>query len=210
LSKSRKAAENSWVIDQARKANSDQDRIVLEDPRVRSMFDRRLRKEYWPYIESCLEQTGYVYSPLKPEIESEGGFILERSLSYMLFDIDMVFYRGTLKASAQGWMLENDFFLSLPLGTDLAILFQILENSRFSGYPPTLSISRHSPEYYYQIELHSGYGASWGMFDDKAVADRICEAINVNCKMYELTIHGLARENVAEFLSLAYRVYEAF
>jgi hypothetical protein len=130
---------------------------------------------------------------------------------FMLFDGNRAFFRGKLTCSVEHWMLSNEFFLSLPQETNPQVVFALLGNSRFSGNPPTLSIDKDKSVDFYQITLQVGNGASWGMYDDKYIHKKIAEAIDTNIDMYEFfNEENLSAENLGEFLTIAYKVYEAF
>lgn len=202
-------AKRNWLIKEAEKADSKKNVVTLENPDVRDYLDRLLLENFWPVISSCLEESGYDYSP-KPEIESELSYNLERSLSFMLFDGRRAFFGGKLKVSIEAWMLESDFFLPLSKDTDSQLVFQILSNSRLAGYPPTLTIDKERADNFYQVDFHSGNGAGWGLHNEDYVQEKIRKTINVNKDMYEFSIDGITAETIGEFLSLAYEVYEAF
>ena len=79
----------------------------------------------------------------------------------MLSDERYLFFRGKLSCSTEGWMLEREFYLSLSQENDLQVIIEILGNSRFAGYPPTLSIDRALDKKgsdFYQITFHAGSG----------------------------------------------------
>ena len=204
----RKMRKN-WVIKEAEKAHSKKNIVTLENPDMRNYLDQLLLEKFWPVILNCLKESGYRYSP-KPEIESELNCDLERSLSFMLLDGERVFFRGKLRISVESWMLESDFFLPLPKNTDIQVVFQTLSNSRFRGYPPTLTIDKERDDNFYQIDFHSGRGAGCGLHDEGYLKKNIIRMIDINRKMYEFSKFGITTETIAEFLTLAYEVYEAF
>lgn len=199
----------SWLIKKAEKADSKKNVVTLENPDVRDYLDRLLLEKFWPVISSCLEESGYDYSP-KPETDLELSCELERSLSFTLFDGRRAFFGGKLQVSIESWMLESEFFLPLSKDTDIQLVFQILSNSRFAGYPPTLIIDKERADNFYQVDFHSGNGASWGLRSEDYIKEKIRKTINVNKDMYEFSIDGITAETIGEFLSLAYEVYEAF
>lgn len=202
-------AKRNWLIKEAEKADSKKNVVILENPDVRDYLDRLLLENFWPVISSCLEESGYDYSP-EPEIESELSYTLERALSFMLLDGKRTFFSGTLKVSIEAWMLESNFFLPLSKDTDARLVFQILGNSRFAGYPPTLIIDKERADSFYQVDFHSGNGADWGFYNEDYIQEKIRKTINVNKDMYEFSIEEITAETIGEFLSLAYEVYEAF
>lgn len=199
----------NWIIKEAEKADGGKNVITLEKPDVRDRLDRLLLKKFWPIILSCLEESCYDY-PSKPEIESELSRDLERSLSFMLFDERRAFFRGKLRLSIDNWMLARDFFLPLPKNTDAQVIFQILGNSRFRGYPPTLTIDREREDNFYQIDFHSGNGAGWGRHNEDYLEKEIKRIISINKKMFEFSIGGVTAETIGEFLTLVYEAYETF
>lgn len=199
----------NWVIKEAEKADSKKNVVTLEKPDVRDCLDRLLLTKFWPIISNRLKESRHNYSP-KTEIESELSCDLERSLCFMLLNGQRVFFRGILRISVGAWMLESDFFLSLPKDTDPQVVFQILGNSRFRGYPPTLTVDREREDDFYQIYFHSGNGAGWGLYDEAYLEKEIGRIIGVNEKMFELAKGGITAKTVGSFLTLAYEAYEAF
>lgn len=202
-------AKKNWLIREAEKADSKKNLVTLENPDVRDYLDQLLLENFWPVISSCLEESGYDYSP-EPEIDSELSYDLERSLFFTLLDGRRVFFRGGLKVSMESWMLESDFYLSLSKDIDSRLVFQILSNSRFAGLPPTLMIDKERADNFYQVDFHNGNGASWGLRNEDYIKEKIKKMVNVNKDMYEFSIDGITPETIGEFLSLAYEVYEAF
>ena len=123
----------NWLIEEAKKTNSQKDRIILENPEAVKQLDERIHTVFWPFIRKKLENSGYVYMPGNEDYEltstwgGSGG--LGRSLTFMLFDeMSSTFFRGTLECSADGFFLKREFFLSLPKDTDPLILFRILKD----------------------------------------------------------------------------------
>lgn len=202
--------KENWIIKEARKHDESKDSVILESPKTRKYLDDLLLKRFWPVIRENLDDSMYNYSPQdNPETEFRLSHILSRSLVFMLFDGDRVFFRGKLTCSKDDWMLGNEFFLSLPLDTDPRIVFEILGNSRFCGNPPALSIDKRYGVY--EITLQSGNGAGWGLYGEKHIDDKIREAIDTNIDMYEfIRDEYLTAENLGEFLTMAYKIYEAF
>ncbi len=202
--------KENWIIKEARKHKESEDTVILEKPKIRKYLDDLLLKRFWPVIKENLDDSMYNYSPQdNPKTEFRLSHVLSRSLTFMLFDGDRAFFRGKLSCSADHWMLGSEFFLSLRLDTDPRVVFEILGNSRFSGNPPTLSIYKDYGSY--EITLQSGNGASWGMYGEKHIDDKIKEAIDTNIDMYEFVIDEyLTADNLGEFLTMAYKGYEAF
>ena len=200
----------NWIIKEARKHDESEDSVMLENPKIRKYLDDLLLKRFWPVIRENLDDSMYTYSPQdNPETEFRLSHILSRSLVFMLFDGDRVFFKGKLTCSIDDWMLGNEFYLSLPLDTDPRVVFEILGNSRFSGNPPTLSIDKHYGAY--EITLQSGNGAGWGLYGENHIDDKIRESINTNIDMYEfIRDEYLTAGNLGGFLTMAYKIYEAF
>lgn len=201
--------KKNWILKAAGKADTSKNAITLENPDVRKYLDKLLLEKFWPVISNCLKASNYNCSS-KPEIESELSWDLERSLFFMLFYGKRAFYKGKLKVSVESWMLENDFFLPLPVTTDPQVVFQILGNSRFRGLPPTLTIDKEREDNFYQIDFHSGNGAGWGRYGEDYLEKKIRKVISANGKMYEFSRDGITAETVGAFLTLVYEVYEAF
>ena len=206
--------KKNWIISEAKKADKTKDLIILENPQVQNFLDKSLLKDFWPIILSCFEKSGYVYS-LEPTIVSECGYDLERTLIFMLldgkrFDLPRAIFRGKLKISKTGWMLEREFFLSLPCCNDSRAVFEILGNSRFKGNPPTLIVDKEKEDDFYQIDFSAGDGASWGMYDNNDIKEKIKQIIKINLKMHEFSRDGISLKQIGEFLTIAYEAYEAF
>ncbi len=202
--------KESWIIKEARKHGGNEDFVMLESPKTRKYLDDLLLKRFWPVIRENLDNSMYNYSPHdNPETEFRLSHKLSRTLVFMLFDGDRIISRGKLTCSVDDWMLGSEFFLSLPLDNDPNVVFEMLGNSRFSGNPPTLSIDKRYGVY--EITLQAGNGAGWGMYGENHIDDKIREAIDTNIDMYELIRDEyLTAENLGEFLTMAYKVYEAF
>ena len=204
-----KEMRKDWILKEARKADGSKNAITIENPDVRKYPDKLLLEKFWPVISNCLKASSYNYSP-KAEIESEISCDLERSFFFMLFDGRRAFYKGKLKVSIESWMIENDFFLPLHINTDPQVVFQILGNSRFKGFPPTLTIDKDREDNFYQIDFHSGNGAGWGRYGEDYLEEKIKKTISANKKMYEFSRNAVTAKTVGAFLTLAYEVYEAF
>ncbi|MFA4888222.1 MAG: hypothetical protein WC628_01425 [Candidatus Omnitrophota bacterium] len=201
--------QKNWLSKEAEKADCSKDIVVLENPETKKFLDNILLKKFWPVIFSCLEQSGYNYSP-EPQIDSELSCVLERSLSFMLFDGVRAFFRGKLNCSKKSWMLESEFFLPLPMHNDPQAIFAILGNSRLKGNPPTLIVDKEGADNFYQIDFRNGSGAGWGLHGEEHVEAQLKKAIDVNIAMYHFSKKGISLENIGEFLSIAYDVYESF
>jgi hypothetical protein len=208
--------KDNWVIKQAESVDITKGIVVLENPDTKEYLDRLLLNEFWPPIHEHLEKTGYPYSPFSPEstpkIETKLSWELARSFTIMLFeDTNRAINCVTLECRKSDWMIETEFFLGLPFNTEPRLIHEILGNSRFEGYPPTMMIYKRYPESYYDVTLHNGSGESWGLHDNKYIIDRLNRIIDVNIEMYEKTLDGiLSEENVADFLSTAFEVFESF
>ena len=202
--------KENWILTSAKKADPSRNYAILENSEVTSQLDALFKKEFWPFIRAQLRATGYSFPKKSPTSEFEMSYALERSISFMLFDQQKPFFRGTLKCSLESWMLETEFFLSLKKETDPRVLFELLGNSRLAGNPPEMSVHK-SDQYYFQIRLHNGEGAGWGRGDYDFVRDRIKKIVETNVKMYEISKTGLISEaTVGQFLTTAYDAYEAY
>ncbi|MGD1076375.1 MAG: hypothetical protein ABR903_09930, partial [Thermodesulfovibrionales bacterium] len=146
----------SWLTEAIEKVDPKEDIAIIENPVASQYLDNLLIHSYRTTIRQSLRKTGFNYEPTKnPKTELELSYKLWRSLMFMLLDANIIFYRGTLSAQSDGWMLHNDFFLSLTNECDPKVVFEVLGNSRFAGYSPELRIDK-VPEDYYQIALSSG------------------------------------------------------
>lgn len=203
--------EQNWIIEQAKKADGSKDVVILENPEVRDHLDGLILNRFWPVIRNCLESSGYTYIPQEnPETDFELSHILERSLSFMLFDGEKAFFRGKLICSIESWMIKSEHFLALSKVNDPWVVFEILGNSRFAGNPPTLMIDKNRDDFY-QITFHVGSGAGWRRYDEQYIEERIKKTINVNVEMYDFSKEGfISPQDIGDFLSIAYEVYEAF
>ncbi len=210
-----KNKRKSWILVEAGKADDNKDMVILENPRARVYLDRILKEEFWPVIFSCLEGTGYLYSP-ELNIETEWGHIeMERVLSFMLFDdkrfeLPRAIFRGKLSLSRTGWMLKREFFLPLPRHNDPQTVFEIIGNSRLRGNPPVLKIDKENENDFFQIGFNNGEGAGWGVYEEHYIIDKIKKIIDINVQMYEFSKEGLSLDQIGVFLTIAYEAYEAF
>lgn len=201
--------KKNWIITEAEKADDSKDLVILENPETKEYLDKLLLEKFWPVILNALENSNYNYSS-EPEIESTLGYALERSLVFMLLDGKMAFFRGALKVAMEGWMLNNEFFLSLPKQTDPQVIIALLGNSRLRGYPPALEIDREKEDDFYQITFNVGKGAGWGLHGEKYIKEEIEKVIDVNVRMYEFTQGGISLPEIGKFLTMLYEVYENF
>lgn len=129
----------------------------------------------------------------------------------MLFEDDMMFYRGTLSCTREHWMLSNEFYLFLAQECEPKVVLEILGNSRFRGYPPELSVNKADDNCFYEIKLKAGKGASWGYYDKDHIDDAIQKAISTSAKMHDFSSVGIITStSIGEFLSMAYEIYESF
>lgn len=203
-------ARKKWWTEAVKTINGSRDYMILENPAVVKDLDDMLIKDFWPIIRKKLEGSGYAYGPDKPESEFELGPELTRSMSFMLFGLTGMFFRGELRCSTAGWMLKRDFILSLDREHDPNLIFEILGNSRFRGNPPTLVVDKESEDFY-QITLNAGDGAGWGRYGSDEVRKRIEKVIDTSVMMYEMVKDGrLPADKLGEFLTLAYTAYEAY
>ncbi len=201
----------NWAVRESKKAGGGEDVLILEKPDVKKNLDGLLLEKFWPVILDCLVNTGYVYSPEEnPETRFELSSSLERSLSFMLFENSGLFFRGKIAVSAERWMLESEFYLGLPKEVQPGVVFEMLGNSRFAGMPPELIIYKKDRDFYL-VRFRNGRGAGWGLYGVEYAEDRIRDVIDVNVKMHEFSRGGvISPQNLGEFLSLAYEVYEAY
>lgn len=209
-----------WVLSEARKADVGADIVVLENPKVCKQLDEKLLLSFWPQINQMLKQSGYYYdSQNNPEIRTHIGHTpgLKRSFEFMLFDeINPVatgpraFFRGRFIISQMDWLFEREFFLSLSKDTDPQLVFEILGNSRFRGYPPDLNVIKEEDDDFYQIHFNGGDGAGWGMFDDQDVCDKIEKIVKACVRMYGIANTGITLLNIGEFLTETYEAFEAY
>jgi len=202
---------SSWIVKEAEKIKEYKDIAILEKPDIKKELDDMLLKKYWPAIEVSLKDTGYIYYPDdKPETEFEFSYELTRSLIFMLFDYESAIFRGKLSLSQTGWMLERESFLQLTDKTDSEVIFDIIGDPRLKGIPPALEIHKDMP-FIYQIHFQGGSGGGWLVHSDKTIYRKIDEVINIGIYLYEFSIDGyILKEDVNEFLQLAYQTYEAY
>ncbi|MBI5096731.1 MAG: hypothetical protein HZB32_03655 [Nitrospirae bacterium] len=206
--------EQNWILKEANKVRKSSNVVILEKPDVKRYLNGLLLKRFWPVIYSSLEASDYVYFPeSNPETEWEEGHTLTRSLTFMLSDGRYTFFRGNLSCSTEGWMLEREFNLSLSRENDLQVIIEILGNSRFAGYPPTLSIDRVLDKKgadFYQITFHAGSGTGWG-YGEEYVDEKIRKIIDVNIRMYDFAMDSIITpQDLGEFLTIAYEAYEVY
>lgn len=201
--------KNKWILDEAKKIDEEKDYVILENPDNKSYLDNILIKKYWPVIKKNLKNTLYNYSPNRsPEIDFKLSYELTRNITFMLIDGQRAIFRGGLSCSLSGWMLHSELFLGLSHKTDPSVIFKILGDSKFRGSPPTLGIYEEMPSDYFHIVFQCGNGASWAYYSDDYIYGKIAETIDINARLYDLTIDGnLFKEDLDEFLSLAYKVY---
>jgi hypothetical protein len=202
--------KNNWIIAAAKKAAIGKNLVILENPDAKRTLDDLLINRFWPVIKERLRSTKYQYLPEgEPKTELNFKYALERSLTFMLLDGRKAFFRGCLNCSTEAWMIESEFFLGLAKDNDPKVIFEIIGNSRLTGNPPSLSIYKGYPDYF-QITFRSGSGAEWFGSDDEKIKESLKQVIEVNTELYELSKSGyITEDEFAEFMSLAYTIYEA-
>ena len=204
------SVSEEWIIKAASAATENNGLVILENPVLQKKLDNVLLN-MWPQIKTHLDTTKLTYEPEDiPKIETEFSNVLVRSLTFMLFDIQNAICRTKIECLHDHWMMQNEFFLTLPEGTDIKIVQEIIGNTRFSGNPPTLMIYKSDPVSYFQITFDSGAGEGWGMHDDQYLIDKVMSAIDIHVRMYEAMLDGMPDIGTAEeFLSIAYELYES-
>ena len=99
----------------------------------------------------------------------------------------------------------------MPSSVDFGLVREIIGNSRFAGNPPSLTMDKRAPANYYQILFETGRGEDWSQQSPAIITAKIKQCIDTTIAMNELTLDGEWNEEiVAEFLTTAYPVYEAF
>ena len=210
----------NWILQEARNADPQRDRVILEDPAAVRELDELLIEKYYPPIRGALQETGYPFSSIDDAsipIESRwNGTDLGRCLVFMLFnDYACPVLRGSLTRSRAGFMFEQQFFLGLPQTTDPSFLFRIMSEESFAGNRPSLTIepSEINPDWnaYYWITLQSGSGivsSEWTLY--QAAIGNIEETIRASVEMYECAADGFTTiEDVEEFIALARKCFGA-
>jgi hypothetical protein len=187
----------SWLDEEARKADPQHDRVILEDPGAVRELDALLVDTYEPYIRGELARTGYSDAPPASESWIESKWIgpqLARALTFMLFDhLSFPFFRGVFSCTRRGFFLERECSLGFPRETDPSLLFRILSEESFRGNPPELTIepSLIHPEWdvYFHITLRAGTGLETGPWTLHEGAKTIIkQAIEDSVEMYEIAM----------------------
>lgn len=208
----------NWLIEEANKIHPQSNRILLENPEIVKQLDEQIMDTYYPFILGELKKTAYPYSPLKDELKIEStwsGADLARSIVFMLFDhLNYPFFRGKLDCFEDGFILNKRFSLGLPKDTDPSFMIRILEDEKFEGNPPSLSVEKSHlfPEQntYFHITLESGLGFGFKGWSLNSMAKgNIESAIHESIEMYEQSmIDGfLIMKDVEDFLEIAYSGY---
>lgn len=220
MSSTYRHSQVDWILREATKADTRSDRVILENPEAVGFLDGKLRETFLPFIRAELGKTGFPYEPVGDDLHIESRWLgpdLARALPFMLFDhFQALFMRCTLQCSSRGYLLEREFHLGLPEGTDPRFLFRILSEPRMAGNSPSLSIERSivHPEWnsYYWIQIQAGSGFESGpwMMDKVRMGD-IVQTIHDSCEMYELAmVEGFsAMHDVERFLEVACRSFES-
>ena len=208
----------NWLIEEAKTLYPQSDRIILENPEAVKQLDELIMDIYYPFILGELEKTGYPYVPVKDELKIEStwsGADLARSVVFMLFDhLNYPFFRGKLDCFEDGFILNKRFSLGLPKDTDPAFMIRILEDEKFEGMPPSLSVEKPHlfPEQntYFHITLESGSGFGFkGWSLNNMAKGNIESAIHESIEMYKQSMaDGFSTmKDVEDFLEIACRGY---
>lgn len=204
--------QQNWPHSAISNADPAGDIVILENPLVRKDLDAFLSGELWPALHAHLEQSGYPYTPVDSlKIETKLSYRLQRKAWWMLFNpLSLPICRMTLECGAESWMLRREFFLGLPLDTSFSLVNAILGNSRFAGNPPCMRVDKSDAGDFYRIVFENGTGAGWGLHDRAYVINEAKRATDVHIAMYEVARKDmLTEEGVADFLSIAYEMYES-
>jgi hypothetical protein len=204
----------NWIEKAVEVCDPHADLIVLENPATKEFYDQIL-KTIWLPVRERLKKTGYIYTPeIEPQIESEGKNIVSRKMTWMLHELSRAKYRGSVEINRMHWMVENEFFLCLDSHIDFRFVTELIGNSRMAGNPPELTIHKHHTndfEGYYQVTYLNGTGESFYPGCEERIIHRIKKCIDVNVEMNEITIDNDWNEKrVAEFLTVAFEVYEGY
>lgn len=205
-----------WILNEAAKADGSKGVVVLRDPERDRLLDKTLRELVWPAAKAELEAAGLPYMPKDvPLIEPSNSIEISRQLTFMQFKEcgRLVLARCVVDLRMTGWMVTSTFFLGLDRDQDTDVLFQIMGNSRFVGYPPMLTVTREEDRLdgFFQLTFNNGTGGGGGLTDPRPILERVRLAIRTNTRLRELTAHGsIGREEFAEFVSTAYALYEAY
>ena len=200
----------SWLLKEAEKYNSDRDRVILENPHTVNKLDESLIHNYYPFIRSELQKTGFPYYPPESEIKIESKWNcddLSRSLTFLMMDdFGALIFRGSITISKSAYMLEKEFFLELGEGTKPSLIFRILKDDRFMGMPPTLEIQ--NSKYIIKFQAGNGMGfTGWNL--NSMVLEDIEAVIKDSVAMYEASIDGFSTvKDVDRFLKIAQRSFE--
>ncbi len=203
--------KESWIIKESKKAKTEKNYVILENPKERRKLDDILLKTYWPKIQEHCNKTEYIL-PVEEnkKTDFELSFDYSRSLTFLLFDEQSSFFRGKLSVSLNSWMLESELFLGLPKETEPEIIFGILGNSRFAGNPPKLYVYKNHQDYF-QITFHNGSGKSWFGTRQNELTEKIFHSIDVNILLHKFVeLEMINKDSIGEFITKAYQVYESY
>lgn len=200
----------SWLLKEAEKCNSDKDRVILENPHTVNELDESLIHNYYPFIRSELEKTGFPFYPQKSEMKIESKWNcddLGRSITFLMMDdFGALFFRGSITISKSAFMLEKEFFLELDERTKPSLIFRILKDDRFMGMPPTLEIQ--NSKFIVKFQAGNGLGFTGWNLNNMALED-IEAVIKDSASMYEASIDGFSTvKDVERFLRVAQRSFE--
>jgi len=206
-------AEN-WLIRQAKKIDSGKDYAILKNSRIETELRLRLENHFFEPIQAWLErrflksktQNYELKINEQTELDVEGR--LKLSLFIMLFDLGLMFYRGTFSLSLSHWTLENTFFAHLYEDNDPKVIFEFLADQRLHGWPPTLQVigPPDFDEKIFELTVESGYGDS--CLDEEYMTNKVREAIDKNIAMNKLVQGGyLEAEDLQPLLAFAEPIY---
>lgn len=206
--------KRTWIDTVIQDVDPSLDLVIIENPYIKESYDQILNTIWLP-VREYLQKTGHIYTPeIEPLIESDGRGLLTRKMTWMLHEVDQAMYRGAIRINSMGWMIENEFFLSLDSQVNFRLVTELIGNSRMSGCPPELTISKRlgtANGGYFQIKFFNGTGEDYCPGCEEQIIEKVKKCIDTNVEMNDIALdNDWNEERVGEFLSVALVVYEAY
>ncbi len=206
----------NWAEKQLKEGKQPKDIITLENPDTIKELDEKICSELYPAVKRYLQKHELPYYPSSDDelditsvndmgrLGRKFRFMLDDTVGYPVLICDF-------HITKSGYFLNRQFNLCLPETTEPKFIFRLLDDERFKGIPPELTIHDYNltrPEWnaFFHIKYEAGSGHEFGEFSLFNTAyGAIEDTINSAVQMFEIAgVEGIRyEEQVFRFLEKA-------
>ena len=210
----------TWAEKKLKECNLSDDLITLENPDTIKALDEKISLEFYPKIIEYLRKSQLPYYPSSDEelkissvndigrLARKFRFMLDDTVGYPILICDFQITRTS-------YFFNRQFNLCLPENIRPDFIFQLLNDERFKGTPPELTIHDYAetrPEWnaFFHINYEAGSGLEFGGYSlFNTSIELIEETINSSIAMFETAgIEGIIyKEQVSDFLDIAVKCF---